>query len=250
MLADYFWILFCIPAVAFLYASVGHGGASGYIALMYLFHFSQYDIKPIALVMNLFVAAIAFFHYWRQGFFRFNVFIIFALGSVPFSFMGGYISISPLYYNLLLAIFILISVLKLSGSFQMQDKIMTVKFNPFLALFIGVLIGFSSGLIGIGGGIILTPIILLFNWGTIKEAAAISALFIWVNSAAALVGQLSQGVQIPKLVWLMVAVAILGGFAGSYLGAKKMNNRIVKRLLLIVLSIALVKLIYSLWQMI
>lgn len=247
---DYFWILCCIPVVAFLYASVGHGGASGYIALMYLFSYSINDIKPIALVLNLFVASIAFYHYWRQGFFQFNIFILFAIGSIPFSFIGGFLDISPIVYNVILVVFLIISILKLLGVLQIYDHLEAIDFSPIKAIAIGSVIGFSSGLIGIGGGIILTPVILLLGWANMKEAAAISALFIWVNSGAALIGQLSQGVQVPNIVWPMVVVAIVGGFIGSYLGAKKLNNNMVKSLLLVVLSIALLKLIYSIWQMV
>ena len=244
---EYVWILICIPFIAFLYASVGHGGASGYIALMYLFSFSDTTIKPIALTMNLFVAGIAFYHYWKSGYFKFNLFIYFALGSIPLSFLGGYLQVSPLIYNSILAVFLVFSIIKLAGG--EKGQMTNQHFNAFIAVAVGAGIGFSSGLIGIGGGIILTPILVLFNWASIKEAAAISALFIWVNSFAGLSGQLLQGVEIPELAWPMIGAAILGGFLGSYLGANKVKQSIVKGLLITVLSIACIKLLFSIWQM-
>ena len=247
---EFNWLLLLIPIVAFLYASVGHGGASGYIALMYLFSFSETSIKPVALVMNLFVAGIAFYHYWKQGYFKFDVFIYFALGSIPLSFLGGYLQVSPLIYNSILAIFLVFSILKLSGIITYQRSQQGIQFTTWSGIAVGAAIGFSSGLIGIGGGIILTPVLVILNWASIKQAAAISALFIWVNSFAGLSGQLLQGVDIPHMTWPMVTVAVLGGFLGSYLGASKINPRIVKVLLVTVLSIACLKLIYSIWQMV
>lgn len=246
---DYIWLLICIPFVAYLYASVGHGGASGYIALMFLFSFPETDMKPIALVMNLFVAGIAFYHYYRQGYFRLNIFAYFALGSIPLSFLGGYLQVSPLIYNSILAFFLLFAIARLAGFAQARGNAKAIQFNEVSAIAVGGLIGFSSGLIGIGGGIILTPILLLLRWASIKEAAAVSALFIWVNSLAGLGGQLLQGVKILAETWLMVLVAVLGGFIGSYMGAKKLPQKIVKGLLLAVLSIAFLKLVYSLWTM-
>ena len=247
---EFIWLLICIPFIAFLYASVGHGGASGYIAIMYLFNFSEISIKPIALVMNLCVAGIAFYHFWKQGHFRFNVFIYFAIGSIPLSFLGGYLQISPLIYNSILAIFLIFAILKLSDILPLQLTSKNISFNMITAIAVGGAIGFSSGLIGIGGGIILTPVLVLLKWADIKQAAAISALFIWVNSLAGLSGQLLQGVKIPSEVWPMAAVAVLGGFVGSYLGANKIKPKIVKSLLITVLFVACLKLVFSIWQMI
>ncbi len=248
-LLEYHWFLFCIPVVAFLYASVGHGGASGYIALMILFGFAESDIKPIALVMNVFVSAIAFYHYQRQGFFKANLFLYFAIGSIPLSFLGGYLQVSPFVYNSILILFLIFSILKLSDLLKFRFTRTQLRFNAVSAISIGGLIGFSSGLIGIGGGIILTPIILILNWGSMKEAAAVSALFIWVNSISGLLGQVFHGVSVPSITWSLVIFAVLGGYLGSYIGAKKLDRRVVKILLLIVLGIACVKLIFSLWKM-
>ncbi|MFD1553681.1 sulfite exporter TauE/SafE family protein [Putridiphycobacter roseus] len=238
-------LLFTVPFVAFLYASVGHGGASGYIALMYLFSVNEFTIKPVALVMNLFVAAIAFYHYYMAGYFKMNLFIYFAVGSVPMALLGGYFTVSALVYKILLGLFLLFAMLKLGGQLKAKE-IKEIAFKPIAAIGVGAIIGLVSGLIGIGGGIILSPILLLLHWASVKESAAIAALFIWVNSAAGLTGQLLQGIQIPTETFYLVLVAIVGGFFGSYFGSKILNTKSVQIMLILVLGMALSKLILSL----
>jgi len=246
---EYFGLIIGFPLVAFLYSAVGHGGASGYIALMFLFSFPSSTIKPVALTINLFVAAIAFYHFWKQGYFKRNVFIYFAIGSIPLSFLGGLIEVQPFIYYTILAAFILFSIVKLAGLISTHHQHSIQNVNPYLAVVIGGLIGFMSGLIGIGGGIILTPILLFLNWASIKQAAAVSALFIWVNSAAGLFGQLQQNIELPPITWVLVLLAIMGGFLGSYLGASKISDRWVKSVLIAVLLIAFGKLLNSIWIM-
>ena len=112
-----------------------------------------------------------------------------------------------------------------------------------IGLIIGIVIGLFSGLIGIGGGIILTPVILLFHWGTMKEAAAVSALFIWVNSASGLFGQLSSGVNHTTNAFVLVGLALVGGIFGSYYGSQRWNNRRLEYFLALVLTSAGIKLI-------
>lgn len=231
-----------LPIVAFLYASVGHGGASGYLALMALFSFAPETMKPTALLLNLFVAAIAFYHYYQAGYFNKKLFLSFAIASVPLAFLGGMIEIDATIYKKILAVLLVFAILKMLNVFGKESaKIREVKIWQGLA--VGSVIGFFSGLIGIGGGIILTPVILLLHWGRMKEAAAVSALFIWVNSASGLVGQFASGAQISSASFVLVAVALIGGFFGSYYGSKKFKNRRLRYLLAFVLLIACLKLI-------
>ncbi len=184
---SYFFIV-CIAVIAFFYGAVGHGGATGYLALMAIFNFSPIVMKPTALVLNLVVSSIAFYHFYQSGSFKSKLFIPFAISSIPLSFIGGYMDVDPTIYKNILAVLLLLSIIKL---IPFGDKKTSANQQPPLinGLIVGAIIGFFSGLIGIGGGIILSHIIILFNWGNIKEAAAVSSLFIFVNSAAGNSGQ-------------------------------------------------------------
>jgi hypothetical protein len=236
--------LLLLPIVAFLYATVGHGGASGYLALMALFSFAPETMKPTALLLNLFVAGIAFYHYYKAGHFSMKLFLPFAITSIPLAFLGGMIEIDAHIYKRILAILLIFAILKMLNVFGKENsEIKDLKL--WQGLVIGGLIGFFSGLIGIGGGIILTPVILLLHWGNMKEAAAVSALFIWVNSASGFVGQLTSGVALSSQSFILVAVALVGGFLGSYYGSNKFNNQRLRYLLAFVLSIASVKLMFT-----
>lgn len=232
-----------LPIISFLYASVGHGGASGYLALMALFSFSPEVMKPTALLLNLFVAGISFYHYYKQGFFNRKLFLAFAVASIPMAFLGGTFDIDATVYKKILGVLLFFAVLKMLNVFGKESQeIKDVKI--WQGLIIGGIIGFFSGLIGIGGGIILTPVILLLHWGNMKQAAAVSALFIWVNSAAGLIGQVSTGVTFSSQSFLMVALAIAGGFLGAYLGSKRFSYKRLKQLLAIVLIMASIKLFW------
>lgn len=236
--------LVLLPIIAFLYASVGHGGASGYLALMALFSFAPETMKPTALLLNLFVAGIAFYYYYKEGFFKIKLFLYFAITSIPMAFIGGTIEVDASIYKKILAVLLVFAILKMLNVFGKETEITkAVKF--WQALLIGGVIGFFSGLIGIGGGIILTPVILLLHWGNMKEAAAVSALFIWVNSVAGLVGQLSGGVQLVPEMFVLVAIALIGGVLGGYFGSKKINNLNLRYILAFVLIIACVKLFFT-----
>ena len=236
--------LLILPLVSFLYSSVGHGGASGYLALMALFSFAPETMKPTALILNLFVAGISFFYYYKGGHFNKNLFIPFAIASIPLAFLGGTIEIDASIYKKILAILLVFAILKMLNVFG-KDNHSTKPVKLWQGLVVGGIIGFFSGLIGIGGGIILTPIILLLHWGNMKEAAAVSALFIWVNSASGLVGQLSSGVHLETETFVLVAVALIGGVLGGYYGSKKINNQKLRYILSFVLAIACLKLFFA-----
>ena len=234
--------LVSLGLIAFLYSSVGHGGASGYLALMTLFDFAQDYMRSTALILNLFVAAIAFYHFWKKGYFNKRLFLYFAVSSIPFSFIGGLITINPTIYHVILGLFLLFSIFKLAKKSKSKNYLIK-KINIFQGLIIGGIIGFFSGLIGIGGGIILSPLIIFMRWGTIKEAAAVSALFIWVNSASGLIGQYSSGLYIEYDSYKYIIAVLFGGFFGSLLGSSKFRTDALKSLLIIVLVFAFIKLI-------
>ena len=241
---EYVYIfLLILPIVSFLYASVGHGGASGYLALMAIFSVTPELMKPTALLLNLFVAAIAFYSYYKEGYFNKKLFISFAIASIPMSIIGGYIEVDTTIYKKILAVLLLFAILKMLNIFGKESAIIR-DIKLWQGIVVGGIIGFFSGLIGIGGGIILSPIILLFHWGKMKEAAAVSALFIWVNSAGGLIGQLSSGVNLNMQSFGLVAIALIGGVFGAYYGSKKLNNQNLRYLLATVMAIACFKLFY------
>ena len=234
-------LLILLLLVAFLYASVGHGGASGYLALMSLFAFPVTFMKPTALVLNILVSGISFYFYYREKKFDWKLFYPFAISSVPFSFLGGIITIETHIYKIILATVLLFAVARLLGLFGKQ-KVELKPINFPLALIIGAVIGFLSGLIGIGGGIILSPVLLLLGWADIKKSAAVSALFIFVNSISGLFGFVTKGGTLPISSVSLVAVVLVGGILGGYFGSKKMNTMLLRNVLAVVLLIAIFKL--------
>jgi uncharacterized protein len=184
MMIGFFILLF---VVAVLYSSVGHGGASGYLALMAIFGMAPELMKSSALVLNLFVSLTSFLLFFKGGHFNWKMFLPFALASIPASFWGSTIFIDPVSYKKVLGILLLFPVFRFF--FYPNPKLEEKKASNFpLSLLIGGCIGFLSGLIGIGGGIILSPILLLLKWTDQKQTAAISALFIFVNSLAGIAG--------------------------------------------------------------
>ena len=234
-------LLILLPIVAFLYASVGHGGASGYLALMSLFAFPVTFMKPTALVLNILVSAISFYFYFREKKFDWKLFYPFAITSIPFSFLGGLITIETHYYKIILATVLIIAVMRLLGLFG-KGKPDIVQVNIPLALFIGAVIGFISGLIGIGGGIILSPVILLLGWANIKQTAAVSALFIFINSIAGLIGFASAGRIMPRSSLLLIGLVLVGAILGGFYGSRKFNTLTLRNVLALVLVIAIFKL--------
>lgn len=236
------WLWTGIFIVAFLYASVGHGGASGYLALMALFGISPAFIKPSALVLNLFVSGIAFCQFYRKGYFRWNLFLPFAISSIPMAYLGASVDVDPVWYKRILAVCLVLATLRILGLFgDMQSG---RKDMPFLSGFVlGGILGFISGMIGIGGGIILSPVILLFRWGDVKETASVSSLFIFVNSLSGLLGQVHTGLNFTASMSWYAAAAVIGGTLGAYAGSSMLNNITVRNSLAVILISASVKLI-------
>jgi hypothetical protein len=235
-------VCLAIGAVAFLYSSVGHAGASGYIAVLTLVGFAASTIKPTAFILNIFVACIGTFQFWKAGHFSLRLFWPFALLSVPAAFLGGYLNLSPGICKPLVGIVLMCGAAGLA--LRYRDPAHVAPPAAPLAVSLGACIGLSSGLTGTGGGIFLTPLLLFCRWAHTRPAAAVSALFILLNSVAGPVGYISSGQPIPSFAWALVVAAVGGGFAGSYLGSKKFHTRIIQPLLAAVLVIAGSKLIF------
>jgi uncharacterized membrane protein YfcA len=237
-----FYILLFL--VAFLYSSVGHGGASGYLALMAIFSITPDVMKPTALLLNLFVSLTSFIQFYRGQHFKWKIFLPIALASVPMAFIGGLITLNGIAYKKILGVLLLFAVFRFLFFPNVPDSKLK-KTNIILSVVIGATIGFFSGLIGIGGGIILSPIILLLRWTNQKQTAAISALFIFVNSLSGLAGQLTKGIKFSPDMFAYVAIAFTGGLCGAYFGAIKFRQSILKYLLAIVLLMASYKLLFT-----
>lgn len=242
---EYIFLFFTLLfIVAFLYASVGHGGASGYLALMAIFSISPEVMKPTALLLNLFVSLTAFIQFYRGRYFLWRIFLPLAVASVPFAFLGGLVVVDGAIYKKTLGFLLLIPVARFL--FFANTPASELKpSSPAFSLLIGAVIGFLSGLIGIGGGIILSPILLILKWTDQKQTAAISALFIFVNSLSGLAGQLTKGIQISANMAGYVAVAFAGGLLGAYFGALQFRQAILKNVLAAVLLLAAFKLIFT-----
>jgi uncharacterized membrane protein YfcA len=272
--------------VAFLYSAVGHGGASGYLALLSLHDIAPEYMKPIALVLNLLVSGMAFIQFYRQGHFLWLLILPIALFSVPMAYWGGLTPLKDLWYQRGLGVFLLVSVAMMlwprdasvgqgtssndgdvsnNGGGKLWNR------QTGIAAFMGAVIGYVSGLLGIGGGILLSPVLLMIRWTQQKQTAAISAAFIFVNSAAGLLGFVQQhtpwsidsqktgGVAdaemagrcafgdpwfaVVAILSVLILPVLLGGFFGSWYGAKKFDQTVMKYILCVVLLIAAIKLL-------
>ncbi|MDE3247195.1 MAG: sulfite exporter TauE/SafE family protein [Bacteroidota bacterium] len=230
--------------VAFLYASVGHGGASGYLALMAIFSVGQDVMKPTALLLNLFVSLVAFWQFYRGGHFKWRLFLPFALASIPMAYLGGKVTVEASLYKHLLGVLLLFPIARFLF-FKNYEASELKPPNIALSIIVGAGIGLLSGLIGIGGGILLSPVLLLLKWTDQKQTAAISALFIFVNSLAGLLGQLSKGIHFSTDMLLYVAIAFAGGIGGAYFGSLRFNQGVLKNVLAMVLLLASYKLLFT-----
>ena len=236
-------VILAIFVVAILYSSVGHGGASGYLAVMAFFAIAPVTVRPTALILNVFVASIGAFQFYRRGHFDRKVFLSFAATSIPFAFIGGMILLPTPVYKKILGAVLLFAAFRLAWKFAKDEK-ETEAPKLWIALLVGALIGLLSGLIGVGGGIFLTPILLLMHWTEAKTAAGISAMFILVNSVAGLLGNYAQVAELQPNVAFWIIAAVFGGIIGTTLGSRYFNTLTLRRALAVVLVIAGIKLIF------
>lgn len=243
-MSEMLWLMTgCILVVALLYSSVGHAGASGYIAVMSLFGLAPEEIRPTALSLNILVAAITTWQFWRAGHFSWRLFWPFALPAVPMAFVGGYWSLPTALFEILVGVVLLVSSAQLALRPPPEGEPRAPKIP--LALGTGVGLGLLSGLTGTGGGIFLTPLLIFAGWARTSTAAAVSAPFILLNSVAGLTGNVMSTQRLPEFILPLIAVVVAGGFVGSYLGSRRLPHLAIKRLLAAVLLIAGIKLILT-----
>ena len=246
-------LLVALSLIAAMYASVGHGGASGYLAVLSLTVYASNDpawLKQHAWSLNLLVAGIAFFAYKKGGFFDSKLATPFIIASIPAALIGGYMRINDDIYDTLLSITLVFAAWKLYTTKSRESE--DLFSNPpsvHIALFVGAIIGLLSGIIGVGGGIFLSPIILLFGWSDPKTTAGIAAVFIWVNSAAGLIGSSISGQNVIDFdVLIPFAIAVLiGGYLGSKFGSEKFSQKTVRNTLVSVMLIAAIRQILELF---
>lgn len=239
-------IVLALPAfflIALLYASIGHGGASGYLAIMALMALSPEQMRPTALTLNLFVSAVGSWYFIQNGHFARKPFIQLVIFSIPMAWIGGTLTPDIQIFKWLLGITLAAALIRLL--LPIKEPVTTATPNlPRMGL-LGAIIGFMSGLVGVGGGIFLTPALVLLRWANLKTAAALSAPFIFVNSVAGLIGQMPSADHfIPHLPFVIVAV-IGGGFIGARWGALKAHNHQLRLVLAAVLFFASLKLFIS-----
>jgi len=241
ILAEPLVLYLAIAAVAFLYSSVGHAGASGYIAVLTLFGHSFEVIRPTALVLNILVAIIGSWQFIRAGHFSWSLTWPFAVLAIPASFVAGGVQLPRQIIGAVIAVVLLFSAVRLFVRAGDPEQVTPPKLP--LALALGGLIGFLAGLTGTGGGVFLTPLLLFCGWAKTRTAAATSVVFILINSISGLVGLLVKGGTIPSLAWTLAPIVVVLGTLGSYLGSRKLPVRVIQLLLAAVLISAGVKLL-------
>jgi hypothetical protein len=233
-------LLFAFLFASMLYASVGHGGASAYLAVMGFAGMLPVEMKPIALTLNIAVSAMALTMFARAGHFRGKLFWPLALASVPAAFLGGWLQSPDPIFKWILAAALLCGAWRLAFGSK-TDARETRAPQPASLLVLGLALGFLSGLIGIGGGIFLTPLLVLFRWSPAKPAAAISAAFIFANSLSGLGGFLVKGGAVPTLAWMLLPVVVFGGWLGATWGSGRAHSPALRQALAVVLVIAAAK---------
>jgi len=229
---------------AALYASVGHGGASSYLAVMGLFSLAPDVMKPTALAINILVSAVATFKFYRAGLFSWRLFWPFAVVSIPAAFIGGATMLPARAYKILVGVVLLYAALWMFRS-SLRPLIKEAHLPPlWAALAWGAAIGFLSGLTGVGGGIFLSPLLLYMGWAETRATSGVAAPFILVNSIAGLLGHFSSVAHLPPSVPIWGAAAVVGGWIGASYGSKRAPAPVLRQLLSLVLVVAGIKLIF------
>lgn len=236
-----FLFLVGIFTVAFAYASVGHGGASGYLALMAFTGLTAIQSSTLALSMNLVVSAISFIAFGRAKHFDGSLAWPFLVGGVPLAFIGGLTRLSGDVYKIILAAVLAVVALVLIAGKPSESASPTAP-RPWPSIAIGATLGWISGLVGIGGGVFLSPLLLLTGWADVKRTAAVSALFIFANSLAGLTARGATGLDTIGEFPMLVAIGATGALIGSGLGARKWSSDLLRRLLGVILIVAVYKL--------
>jgi uncharacterized membrane protein YfcA len=238
-----YWLLIAVLAMAVLYSSVGHGGASGYLAAMALWGLAPETMRPTALVMNIVVTCWLLYRFKPYQMMPYSLFWPLVLASTPMAFVGGMISIDALAYRLLVGALLLFAAIRM---LLITNGVRHIQLPPLgLIVLVGACLGFVSGLTGIGGGVFLSPIVLIFGWCSMRQSAAVAAGFILLNSVGGLSGYLISDQSWPMgSGWLLIA-AFIGCLVGAELASHRASSLTLQKLLAVVLVIASIKMIYT-----
>jgi uncharacterized membrane protein YfcA len=243
------WIVALLAAgmlvAAFGYAAVGHGGASAYIAAMALAGVAPAEMRPVALLLNILVSSLGTWRFYRAGFFRWRLFWPFAIVSIPMAYLGGAITLPGSAYKALVGVVLLYAAWQLWRSGKSGEEMRAVREPPLgWAMAIGATMGLLAGLTGVGGGIFLSPLLLMLGWAGTKQTSAVAAPFILVNSLAGLAAVfIAKGAVVPTYVWILVPAVLIGGWLGAEYGSRRFSNPVVRRVLAVVLALAGAKMI-------
>jgi uncharacterized protein len=231
---------------AFGYASVGHGGASAYLAAMALAGIAPQEMRPVALLLNILVSSLATWKFWRAGHFRWRLFWPFAAVSIPLAYVGGAITLPGQAYKVLVGLVLLYAAWQLWHSVRAGEEMRELREPPLgWAMVIGAAMGLLAGLTGVGGGIFLSPLLLMLGWAGTKQTSAVAAPFILVNSIAGLAAiVLARSASLPSYVWILAPAVMIGGWLGAEYGSRRFANPVVRRVLAVVLALAGAKMIW------
>jgi uncharacterized membrane protein YfcA len=230
---------------AFGYAAVGHGGASAYLAAMALAGVAPAEMRPVALVLNILVSSLATWKFHRAGHFRWQLFWPFAVAAIPLAYVGGAITLPGQAYKVLVGVVLVYAAWQLWRSGRAGEEMREVREPPLAAaMAIGGAMGLLAGLTGVGGGIFLSPLLLMLGWAGTKQTSAVAAPFILVNSVAGLAAVfVSTGFALPGYVAFLAPAVLAGGWLGAGYGSRRFANPLVRRVLAVVLAAAGAKMV-------
>ena len=230
---------------AFGYATVGHGGASAYLAALALAGVAPAEMRPIALVLNILVSAIGTYKFWRAGYFSWRLFWPFAVVSIPLAFLGGAITLPGHAYKILVGVVLIYAAWQLWHSARTGEEMRPVREPPLAwSMVVGAALGLLAGLTGVGGGIFLSPLLLMLGWAGTKQTSAVAAPFILVNSIAGIAGAFTvRAATLPAQVWILAVAVLIGGWLGAEYGSRRFANPLIRRILAVVLAAAGAKMV-------
>lgn len=235
----------CIFFAALLYASVGHGGASGYLAVMALLSVAPESMRPAALLLNVLVSGVALYKFYLVKAFSWQLLLPIIVGSIPLAFIGGLISLPSSIYKPIVGVVLIVAAWQIFSRAKFIPN--TIQQSPSKAALVsmGAGLGLLSGLTGVGGGIFLSPILILMNWAETKMISGIAAAFILVNSLSGLAGVLTQNFALPEGITSWALAAIAGGLIGAEYGSRRLANPTIRQLLALVLVVAGIKMMLT-----